>query len=125
MVAKILLVDDSPTILRLLSSYLTKEGFEVVTATDAGQAFRILRDYIPDVILTDVMMPDMDGYTFLGHLRKNSKYESLPVIVMSSKSKEVMHDLFAFHDISGYLQKPFEKDELNMIIEKVLLENVA
>ena len=70
-------------------------------------------------------MPEMDGYTFLGHIRKKRTSDYLPVIVMSSKEKKAMEDLFALHDISGYLQKPFEKEELSQLLEKALQEKVV
>ena len=124
MAAKILLIDDSETILRIVKSYLTKTGYEVVTASDAVSALSALGEIDPDVLITDIVMPDMDGYTLLGHIRKKKSSESLPVIVMSSKPKESIEDLFAFQDISGFLQKPFEKEEVTQLIEKALHEKV-
>ena len=124
MAIKILLIDDSTTILRIVKSYLVKEGYEVITASDAVNALTALGETEPDVLITDIVMPDMDGYTLLGHIRRKKTSDALPVIVMSSKPKETMQDLFAFHDISGFLQKPFEKDEAIQLIEKALHERV-
>ena len=124
MATKILVVEDSPTIRRIVKSFLTSEGYEVVMATEPTGVLEIIRDSNPDVVITDIMMPDMDGYTLLGHIRKEKAADSLPVIVMSTKSRETMQDLFAFHDISGYLQKPFEKEELTQLVEKALHERV-
>jgi DNA-binding response OmpR family regulator len=66
------------------------------------------------------MMPDMDGYTFLRRIRKEKGLESLPVIMMSTKKREAMEDLFISYGISGYLEKPFEKEELVALIKKAL-----
>jgi CheY-like chemotaxis protein len=66
------------------------------------------------------MMPGMDGYTFVRHIRKENPKESLPVIIMSTKSKESMEDLFLSYGISGYLQKPFDKEQLISMIKNVL-----
>ena len=66
------------------------------------------------------MMPGMDGYTFVRHIRREKSRESLPIIIMSTKSKETMEDLFVSYGISGYLQKPFDKEQLVALIEKAL-----
>jgi DNA-binding response OmpR family regulator len=118
--AKILVADDSPTVRHLIMKFLDGEGYELVTTSDSANVVDLIDEINPDLVISDIMMPGMDGYTFLRHIRKEKKRESLPVIMMSTKKREVMEDLFVSYGISGYLQKPFEKEQLVALIEKAL-----
>jgi two-component system response regulator/two-component system chemotaxis response regulator CheY len=117
---KILIVDDSATVRQVISSFLEGEGYEIVMASDSAKVVDIIGEIDPDLVISDIMMPEMDGYTFLRHLRKFKSQESLPVIIMSTKKKEAMEDLFVSYGISGYLEKPFEKEELVGLIKNTL-----
>ena len=117
---KILVADDSPTVRHLIIKFLDGEGYDVVTTSDSANVVDLIGEINPDLVISDIMMPGMDGYTFLRHIRKEKTKESLPVIIMSTKKKEDMQDLFVSYGITGYLQKPFEKQELVSLIEKAL-----
>ena len=117
---KILVADDSPTVRHLIVKFLDGEGYDVVTTSDSANVVDLIGEINPDLVISDIMMPGMDGYTFLRHIRKEKTKESLPVIIMSTKKKEDMQDLFVSYGITGYLQKPFEKQELVSLIEKAL-----
>jgi CheY-like chemotaxis protein len=95
-----------------------------VTTSDSVNVVDLIHEISPDLVISDIMMPGMDGYTFVRHIRKENPRESLPVIIMSTKSKETMEDLFISCDISGYLQKPFDKEQLITMIREVLELNM-
>lgn len=117
---KILVADDSATVRHLILKFLDGEGYEIVTTSDSANVVDLIDEINPDLVISDIMMPGMDGYTFLRHIRKEKTRESLPVIIMSTKKRETMEDLFVSHGISGYLQKPFEKEQLVALIKKAL-----
>jgi CheY-like chemotaxis protein len=117
---KILVADDSPTVRHLIMKFLDGEGYEIVTTSDSANVVDLIDEINPDLVISDIMMPGMDGYTFLRHIRKEKSRDSLPVIMMSTKKREIMQDLFVSYGITGYLQKPFEKEELVSLIEKAL-----
>ncbi len=120
MSSKILVVDDSAMVRKVIRSFLDGEGYEIVITSEAAKACDLIGKINPDLVILDIMMPDMDGYTFLRHIRKEKSPESLPVIIISTKKREAMEDLFVSYGISGYLEKPFQKDELVALIKKAL-----
>ena len=117
---KILIADDSATVRHLILKFLDGEGYDIVTTSDSANVVDLIHEINPDLVISDIMMPGMDGYTFVRHIRKENPKESLPVIIMSTKSKESMEDLFLSYGISGYLQKPFDKEQLISMIKNVL-----
>jgi len=123
--SKILVADDSSTVRHLIQKFLDGEGYEIVTTSDSENVVDLIDEINPDLVISDIMMPGMDGYTFLRHIRKEKTRESLPVIMMSTKNRETMEDLFVAYGITGYLQKPFEKEELVALIKKALEEKTA
>lgn len=117
---KILIVDDDEEILKLLSIRLKQEGFDVITATDGEGCIKEAEGGVPHLIILDIMMPGMDGYSALKEMRRNSKIQDIPVIMLSGKEEEKVRDLFVFQHISDYIEKPFELDDLVSRINKVL-----
>jgi two-component system, OmpR family, KDP operon response regulator KdpE len=119
---KILVVDDEPRMVQLISMNLKLEGFQVVTASDGYQGVeRVTRD-IPDLVLLDIMMPDMDGYETLKKIREVS---AVPVIFLSVKGEE--HDRVRGLDSGAddYITKPFSPRELISRIRAVLRRTEA
>ena len=82
---KLLLVDDDPAALQLLAGVLEEEHYEVCTSTGGAQALATLGTQEFDAVLLDLMMPEMDGFQFLHHLREHAQWRSLPVFVLSAK----------------------------------------
>ena len=114
---KILLVDDEPSIVKIVRKRLEQHHYEVTTAADGLEGLeRALADR-PDLIITDIMMPTMDGYTFLKKLRAKPQLASIPVIILTAKEK--MEDLFLFEGIQtcDYIVKPFESE---VLLEKIV-----
>ncbi len=110
---KILIADDSPTIVEITKAMLKEEGYEIVTASNGAEALQKIGEEKPDLVLLDVMMPDMDGYSALQALRRDTKpgdEDYVHVIIITSKDK--MRDLFELEGVDGFLVKPFFRTEL-------------
>lgn len=117
----ILIVEDDIDIANLVRFRLTREGFEVRHAKDGDQALREFDDpALPDLVLMDVMMPYHNGYELLAELRKRKDWEKLPVIMLTSRSKE--QDVVEGFGLGAndYLTKPFHFAELIARIHKLL-----
>lgn len=114
---KILVVDDTKNVQMMLSDFLGSQDFEVLTASDGREAQQAVQVFAPDLILLDIMMPGMDGYQFITHLRKES---NIPVIMISARQQEadIIHGLELGAD--DYITKPFRLRELLFRIRAVL-----
>jgi DNA-binding NarL/FixJ family response regulator len=108
----LLLIDDDPNLILLVKDYLEFNGYKVITACHGREAMEVLEKETPDLIVCDVMMPEMDGYTFVQEIRKNPRLDWLPVIFLSAKgqSQDRIKGLSQGADV--YMVKPFEPDEL-------------
>ncbi len=117
---KILVIDDDPQIVDLIKSRLKANNYEVITALDGKEGLEKTKEEFPHLIILDIAMPRMDGYTFVLELRKDEKLKGLPVIILTAKDK--MKELFGMEGLSHYLIKPFIAYELLKKV-KELLEN--
>jgi DNA-binding response OmpR family regulator len=117
MTKTILVVDDTASLRRMVQSYLTQEGFRVVTAADGHEALLVARQEPPDLILLDLMMPNMGGYDFI---RAYSKAGTAPIIVLTAKLDE--HDKVLGLELGAddYVTKPFSPRELTARVRAVL-----
>lgn len=110
----ILIVDDDPNILLLLEFNLRNEGFNVRKAENGEEALKVLSDFRPDIIISDIMMPVMDGYEFCKSVRQNldEYYRDVPFIFLSAKdaAKDIIEGFR--HGADDYITKPFEITEL-------------
>ncbi len=117
MTQTILAVDDNENALKLLVDYLSEQNFRVVTASDGRLALGVLEAESADLILLDVMMPNLDGYQFIGRIRRTS---SVPIIMVTAKRQE--EDVIRGFELGAddYLIKPYRMRELLMRIRAVL-----
>lgn len=106
----VLVIDDDLTSVKLMQSRLAKEGFDVAVAIDGEGALQKLESMTPDLILLDIRMPNMDGYTFLLEIRKNPKLNNVPVIVVTSHKD--MEPIFKYNGARDYIVKPVDFDVL-------------
>ena len=108
----VLVVDDVPTNVMLVQAILTKEGHTLLTTDSGAKALRIAQERHPNLILLDIMMPEMDGYEVLQHLKSNPETNNIPVIIMSALSD--MQSIVKGYQLGAteYVTKPFQREEL-------------
>ena len=109
---KILIVDDEPNIVMSLEYIFKKENFEVFIARDGEEAIEIVETTIPDIILLDIMMPNVDGYQVLNYLKSNEKLKEIKVIFLSAKNKISDVELGLQLGADKYMSKPFSTKKL-------------
>jgi DNA-binding NarL/FixJ family response regulator len=117
---RLLLIDDDPNLVVLVKDYLELRGYVVEAAKNGRDALRLLEKGLPNLIICDVMMPEMDGYTFVKQVRENPQTSWLPILFLSAKGQmqDRVTGLSKGADI--YMVKPFEPDELVAQIEASL-----
>jgi DNA-binding NarL/FixJ family response regulator len=120
MSGRLLVVDDEPNLLKAVSARLRAEGYEVMTARSGQEAIIELALRIPDLIISDIRMPGMDGYALVRHLRTVQGMELLPVIFLSARDQPADRIAGFRAGVDAYLTKPFEPDELLAIIAGIL-----
>ncbi len=113
----ILLVDDDPQLIRLVRANLDSVGYKVTVALDAHSALKLFDLEIPDLIVLDIMLPDMDGYELCRRIRE---FSSVPIIMLTAKVEDVDKVKGLKVGADDYLTKPFNMDELLARIEAVL-----
>ncbi len=107
--SSILVVDDEPQITRVLKPALTSQGYSVRTAGDGDDALAVMKDWPPDLLITDLRMPNMDGLALCRHVRAKSH---IPIIVLSCKGEEKIKVEALDAGADDYVTKPFSMDEL-------------
>lgn len=114
---KILIVDDDENIAELIGLYLNKECFETRLVFDGEQALKALQEFMPDLVLLDIMLPGIDGYEVLREIRRTS---SLPVIMLSAKGETFDRVLGLELGADDYIMKPFDSKEMVARVKAVL-----
>ncbi len=109
---KVMVVDDEPDIVRLVSFSLRRHGFEVVEANDGLTAITLAEEESPDLILMDVMMPVMNGYDASKKLKENPKTRAIPIVMLSAKSQQTEMAAGIESGATEYICKPFTPSEL-------------
>lgn len=107
-----LVVDDSLTMRKVLSRVLEREGFDVVTANDGMDGIEKLQEITPDIILTDIEMPRMDGFEFSRYVRDNPSTTKTPLIVISSRTADKHRNVASEIGVNAFLGKPVQDEEL-------------
>jgi len=119
---KVLVVDDDADLAKMLKVRILAEGYEFMGATEGREMLEVLKTKKPDVILLDIMLPNMDGYSILREMRKHEEYLDIPVIILSAKEKKKMGDLFALEKVAFFVEKPFDIKDLMEKIKESLME---
>ena len=117
MAKTILIVEDDPNISELVQMYLEKEGYNTRIASDGGQGLDLFRQLRPDLVLLDIMLPVMDGWSVLRTIRQDSK---TPVIMLTAKGETIDKVAGLKQGADDYITKPFEMKEVLARIEAVL-----
>jgi chemosensory pili system protein ChpA (sensor histidine kinase/response regulator) len=115
-----LVVDDSLTMRKVLSRVLEREDFDVITANDGIDAIQKLQLITPDIILTDIEMPRMDGFEFSRHVRDNDKMANIPLIIISSRTAEKHRNFAKDLGVNAFLGKPVQDEELIAQVNELL-----
>ncbi len=117
---RILVIDDDPTNVEVLKVQLEHAGFEVWKASDGKEAFDVVNGYTVDLILCDVMMPLVDGYTFAMRMRERENFKNIPLIFVSAKTQKA--DIIKGYQAGAidYLTKPVESDELLFKVNAII-----
>jgi twitching motility two-component system response regulator PilG len=113
----IMIIDDSPTVRKLISGKLEKCGHTVVSAADGMEALEQIKEVVPDLILLDIMMPEMDGYQVCKLIRGNESTKDVPVIMISGKDGFFDKVRGRMAGTSGFISKPFGPETLMKTIE--------
>ncbi len=117
---RVLVVDDDQDLLKMLKLRLESEGFVFMSAGDGEEMLNAIKIKKPDIILLDIMLPKMDGYSALREMRKEDEFKDTPVIILSAKEKKKVGDLFALEDIKYFIEKPYDVKDLIQKIRSVL-----
>lgn len=118
--ATILVVDDSPVIRRMLSYTLKKNGHTTVEAKNGKDAIKKLENNTVELVITDVTMPKMDGLTLLGELRADSRYQKLPIVMLTASGQERDRQAAKEKGANGFLTKPTGSVELIKTVTQLL-----
>ncbi len=116
---KILAIDDSRTMRNLLQATLCPAGFDVDLAEDGEDGLRVFDDTDPDVVITDINMPKMDGFGFIEAARQRKRDRVVPILVLSTESGAEMKARARASGASGWIVKPFDEEKLLWAIERV------
>jgi twitching motility two-component system response regulator PilG len=114
----ILVVDDSPTIRKLVDIILKKRGFRVISASNGLEALARINDGLPSMIFLDITMPRMDGYQLCKIIKANQETRDIPVVMLTSKDGLIDKVRGRMAGSTGYITKPFGPDTLLQAVEK-------
>ena len=117
---RLLVVDDEPNLLRAVAACLKAENYEVSTARSGHEALMQLANSVPDLIISDIRMPGMDGYKLARQLRGSPRTALVPIVFLTAKD-ETADRIEGFRvGVDAYLTKPFEPDELIAVVNAIL-----
>lgn len=116
----VLLVDDSPTVRAMVSDLLKSKGIEVIEACDGIDAIEKIQAKCPDLVITDIVMPRMNGYELCRWVKNNFKEQNIPVLMCTSKSEQFDHYWGLKQGADAYITKPFQPADLIQTMKKLL-----
>ena len=118
MAKKILIADDDKGFVKLLGAFLKKQGYEIVVAYDGAEALQKMEKTSPDLVLLDIVMPNVNGYAFVLEVKRLKEASRVPIIVLTCKEK--LEDIFKIEGVKEYIVKPFEHNDLLEKIKKYI-----
>jgi DNA-binding NarL/FixJ family response regulator len=122
---KILLVDDEAGLREAVQAYLEDSGFTVEVANNAKEGWDKLQLSMPDVLISDIMMPQVDGYQFLAQVREDPRYKALPVVFLTARGMTRDRIQGYSAGVDAYLPKPFDPEELVAIVSNLIGRQAA
>jgi two-component system response regulator VicR len=123
MANKIMVVDDEPDVVDLVKLVLESDGFDVVTAYGGKEALDKIGQEMPDLVLLDIMMPQMDGWEVYSRIKANPMTKDIPVAMLTAKSQSI-DKMIGLHvvKVDDYITKPFGRSELLERVKRILKE---
>ncbi len=118
--ANILVIDDSPSDLKLISSLLKANGYEVLSASEAPIGIEMAMSLNPALIVLDVMMPIINGYNICRLIKDQEQYAGIPILLLTSRTTEEDHRIGKEAGADAYMAKPFRSEELIATIKQLL-----
>ncbi len=118
--AKILVVDDDPVVTKLLETRLRANHYEVLTAADGEEGLHVAKNARPDLIILDVMLPKINGSVVCGILKYDEDFKSIPILMLTVKSRQIDRDIGQTVKADAYVTKPFDMELLLQEIEKLI-----
>ncbi|MFH2137256.1 MAG: response regulator [Candidatus Omnitrophota bacterium] len=115
---KILVVDDEAAMVEIIKSYLEAYGYEAICAYDGEEGLKKIISEDPDLVILDIMLPKIDGYTFVKKLKYNNSIRNVPIIIISAQ--EQFKKAFEFEGVTDYLLKPFRLPELGSRVQRCI-----
>lgn len=115
---KVLVVDDEKNIRENIVEILELNGYEASSAENGKHGIEVFCEFKPDFVLCDIMMPELDGYGFLEHIRSDIKSANVPIVFLSAKAEIEEYELALSRGASDYMMKPFKISDLINIIQK-------
>jgi len=117
---KILIADDDESIIHLIKDIFSSNSFSVLSTNDGASVIPLIKKEKPSLIILDIMLPHMDGFTLCKELNKIEEAKDIPVLVISAhKTRQLILNLYSI-GVKNYLQKPFNIDELKQRVEEIL-----
>ncbi len=118
---KIICVEDEPEMIDLVKLILSRYGFEVIGADGGRAGLDAIREHKPDLVLLDLMMPDMDGWEVYQQMKADDEMKDIPVVVVTAKAQSI-DKVLGLHiaKVDDYITKPFGPEDLRASIERIL-----
>ncbi|MEL6778501.1 MAG: response regulator transcription factor [Cyanobacteria bacterium J06597_16] len=123
--SKVLLVDDEPGLRESVQAYLEDSKFEVRVASNAAEGWDMLQKEMPNVLISDIMMPQVDGYQFLKQVREDARFQALPVVFLTARGMTSDRIQGYKAGADAYLAKPFDPEELVAILNSLIDRRAA
>jgi CheY-like chemotaxis protein len=117
---KILVVDDSPTIVAMLTQILKSNGYDVRSAGDGEEALDVVEEFTPDLIFLDYQMPNMNGLETCRELKKDPELQDVPVVILTGEASPQMKMHFLEVGVDDYLNKPVNPKELLQAVKEII-----
>lgn len=116
---KVAIVDDSQTMRDMVSYTLKEAGYQVIEAEDGQIALTMLSTTKPDIVITDLNMPNIDGITLIRQLRARAEYQGVPILMLTTESDAEKKNAGREAGATGWIVKPFNPEKLLSVIQKV------
>lgn len=117
---RILIADDSPSIRMMLGTVLNENGYQVEDAENGQIALQKASVFNPDMVITDLNMPEMNGFSLVENLRKNSHFKFIPILLLTTESHEDKKQIGRAVGATGWMIKPFNPEKLIAVVKKLI-----